>query len=128
MDEEIWGDVIRNITAEKNRRVDLVFRIGYDDDIGYAEKILREIIDSHELILKDPGTDIKLNTLGESSVEFVVRPWVRTKDYWAVYWDIIRAVKDRFDKEGISIPYPQRNVHLQQMPANPFPVEQPGTP
>ncbi|MEA1889926.1 MAG: mechanosensitive ion channel family protein [Pseudomonadota bacterium] len=125
---KIWGGVIRNITAEKNRRVDLVFGIGYGDDIGHAEKILREIIDSHELILKDPGTDIKLNTLGESSVDFVVRPWVRTKDYWTVYWDIIRAVKDRFDKEGISIPYPQRDIHLHQIPANPLPVEQPATP
>jgi small conductance mechanosensitive channel len=125
---KIWGGVIRNITAEKNRRVDLVFCIGYNDDIGNTEKILREIIDSHELILKDPGTDIKLNTLGESSLEFVVRPWVLTKDYWTVYWDITRAVKDRFDKEGISIPYPQRDVHLHQIPANPLPVEQPGMP
>jgi len=125
---KIWGNVIRNITAEKNRRVDLVFRIGYDDDIGYAEKFLREITDSHELILKNPGTDIKLNTLAESSVEFVVRPWVRTNDYWTVYWDIIRAVKERFDKEGISIPYPQRAVHLHPMPDNPFPVERPGAP
>ncbi|NIA02814.1 MAG: mechanosensitive ion channel [Planctomycetia bacterium] len=125
---KIWGDVIRNITAEKNRRVDLVFGIGYNDDIEHAEKILREIIDSHELILKDPGTDIKLNTLGESSVDFVVRPWVRTKDYWTVYWDITRTVKDRFDKEGISIPYPQSDVHLHQIPANPLPVVQPGTP
>jgi small conductance mechanosensitive channel len=120
--------VIRNITAEKNRRVDLVFGIGYDDDIEHAENILREITSSHELILKDPGTDIKLNKLGEFSVEIVVRPWVRTKDYWSVYWDITRTVKDRFDKEGISIPYPQRDVHLHQMPANPLPVEQPGTP
>ena len=125
---KIWGDVIRNITAEKNRRVDLVFGIGYNDDIEHAEKILREIISSHELILKDPVTDIKLNKLGEFSVDFVVRPWVRTKDYWTVYWDITRTVKDRFDKEGISIPYPQRDVHLHQMPANPLPLEQPGTP
>ena len=123
---KIWGDVIRNITAEENRRVDLVFGIGYNDDIEHAEKILTEIISSHELILKDPVTTIKLNTLGESSVDFVVRPWVRTKDYWTVYWDITRTVKDRFDKEGISIPYPQRDVHLHQIPANPLPVEQPG--
>jgi small conductance mechanosensitive channel len=125
---KIWGDVIRNITAEENRRVDLVFGIGYNDDIEHAEKILTEIISSHELILKDPVTDIKLNKLGEFSVDFVVRPWVRTKDYWTVYWDITRTVKDRFDKEGISIPYPQSDVHLHQMPANPFPVDQPGTP
>lgn len=123
---KIWGDVIRNITAEENRRVDLVFGIGYNDDIEHAEKILTEIISSHELILKDPATTIKLNKLGESSVDFVVRPWVRTKDYWTVYWDITRTVKDRFDKERISIPYPQRDVHLHQIPVNPLPVEQPG--
>jgi len=118
---KIWGDVIRNVTAEKNRRVDLVFGIGYEDDIEFAEKILTEIVSSHELVLKEPKTTIKLNTLGESSVDFVVRPWVRTEDYWTVYWDITRAVKDRFDKEGISIPYPQQDVHMYQIPATPPP-------
>jgi len=118
---KIWGDVIRNVTAEKNRRVDLVFGIGYEDDIKFAEKILTEIVSSHELVLKQPETTIKLNALGESSVDFVVRPWVRTEDYWTVYWDITRAVKDRFDKEGISIPYPQRDVHMHQIPATPPP-------
>lgn len=120
---KIWGDVIRNVTAEKNRRVDMVFGIGYEDDIGHAEQILNDIVKGHELVLKQPEPTIKLNTLGESSVDFVVRPWVRTDNYWDVYWDITRAVKARFDKEGISIPYPQRDVHMHQIPANPPPIE-----
>lgn len=120
---KIWGDVIRNVTAEKNRRVDMVFGIGYEDDIASAEKILTEIVKSHELVLKEPEPSVKLHTLGESSVDFIVRPWVLTDDYWTVYWDITRAVKDRFDREGISIPYPQRDVHMHQIPANPPPVE-----
>ena len=124
---KIWGDVIRNVTAEKNRRVDLVFGIGYEDDIGHAEKILKDIVDSHELVLKKPEATIKLHTLGESSVDFVVRPWVHTDDYWDVYWDITRAVKARFDKEGISIPYPQRDIHMHQVSANPPPIEPPAS-
>ncbi len=116
---KIWGGVIRNVTAQVSRRVDLTFGIGYGDDIAHAERVLREILESHDLVLKDPEPVIKLHTLGESSVDFVVRPWTKTGDYWDVYWDITRAVKERFDAEGISIPFPQRDVHLfQQKPAS----------
>ena len=108
----IWRGVIRNITAEETRRVDMTFGISYDDDIPKAERILEEILVAHELVLKDPEPNVKLHTLGESSVDFVVRPWVRTDDYWNVYWDVTREVKMRFDAEGISIPFPQRDVHL----------------
>jgi small conductance mechanosensitive channel len=111
---KIWGDVIRNITAEPNRRVDMTFGISYSDDIEHAERVLQDIIEGHELVLDDPAPDIRLHTLGESSVDFIVRPWARTTDYWTVYWDITRAVKQRFDAEGISIPFPQRDVHLIQ--------------
>jgi len=111
---KIWGDIITNVTAERLRRVDFVFGIGYGDSISEAEKVLRDIVDGHELILKKPQTVIKLHTLGESSVDFVVRPWVKTQDYWDVYWDITRLVKERFDAEGISIPFPQRDVHVIQ--------------
>ncbi len=111
---KIWGDVIRNITAEPNRRVDMTFGIAYADDIDHAERVLWDIIKSNELVLDDPEPVIKLHTLGESSVDFVVRPWARTSDYWTVYWDTTRAVKKRFDEEGISIPFPQRDVHLIQ--------------
>jgi len=109
---KIWGDVIKNVTAQKERRVDLEIGIGYDDDIEHAERVLTDILSSHEKVLKDPEPMIHLHTLGDSSVNFVVRPWVKTDDYWDVYWDIMREVKLRFDREGISIPFPQRDVHL----------------
>jgi len=109
---KIWGNVIKNVTAQKVRRVDLEFGIGYGDDIEKAERVLADVVSSHELVLHKPETNIKLHTLGDSSVNFVVRPWVKTDDYWTVYWDITREVKLRFDREGISIPFPQRDVHL----------------
>jgi len=109
---KIWGDVIKNVTAQKLRRVDLEFGIGYGDDIEQAERVLDDILSQHELVLKKPESMIKLHTLADSSVNFVVRPWVKTDDYWDVYWDITREVKMRFDREGISIPFPQRDVHL----------------
>lgn len=109
---KIWGDVIKNVTAQNVRRVDLEFGIGYDDDIELAEKVLAEIVEAHEKVLKKPKHNIRLHTLGDSSVNFIVRPWVKTVDYWNVYWDIMREVKMRFDQEGISIPFPQRDVHV----------------
>lgn len=108
----IWGGVIKNVTAQKERRVDLVFGVSYTDDIPKVERILHEIIDAHEKVLDDPEPMIKLHELGDSSVNFVVRPWVTSDDYWDVYWDLMRTVKLRFDEEGISIPFPQRDVHL----------------
>ena len=112
---KIWGDIITNISAEIIRRVDFVFGIGYEDSIAQAEQVLQSIIDADERILKDPEPTIKVNALGESSVDFIVRPWVNSQDYWGVYWDITRIVKERFDEEGISIPYPQRDVHFIRM-------------
>ena len=109
---KIWGDVIKNVTAQKERRVDLEFGIAYDDDIELAERILDEIVSAHKNVLKHPKPMIKLHTLGESSVNFIVRPWTKTEDYWDVYWDLTREVKMRFDREGISIPFPQRDIHL----------------
>ena len=109
---KIWGDVIKNVTAQKERRVDLEFGIAYDDDIELAERVLNEIVSAHDKILDDPEPKIKLHTLGDSSVNFIVRPWTKTDDYWDVYWDLTREVKLRFDREGISIPFPQRDVHV----------------
>jgi small conductance mechanosensitive channel len=111
---KIWGDVIRNVTHQKTRRVDMVFGISYEDDVAHAERVLNEIVDSHKLVLDDPDPVVKLHTLGESSVDFIVRPWVKTEDYWDVYWDITRQVKERFDAEGITIPFPQRDVHMHR--------------
>jgi small conductance mechanosensitive channel len=108
----VWGDVITNVTGITERRVDLVFGIGYDDDIDKAQTILETIVDEHELVLKDPAPVVHLNELADSSVNFICRPWVRPEDYWAVYWDVTREVKRRFDAEGVSIPFPQRDVHI----------------
>jgi small conductance mechanosensitive channel len=109
---KIWGDVIKNVTAQKVRRVDLQFGIGYGDDIEHAERVMADVVGSHEMVLKSPEATIRLHSLGDSSVDFIVRPWAKTEDYWNVYWDLTREIKMRFDKEGISIPFPQRDVHL----------------
>ena len=116
---KIWGDVIKNVTAQRKRRVDMVFGIGYGDDIPKAETVLTEIISSHDKVLEDPAPVVRLHTLNESSVDFIVRPWVRTDDYWDVYWDVTRAVKLRFDEEDISIPFPQRDVHVYRSEPEP---------
>ena len=111
---KIWGDAIKNITAQTERRVDLEIGIGYGDDIELAAQVLTKIVVAHEKVPKDPEPNIKLHTLGDSSVNFIVRPWVKTEDYWDVYWDLMREIKLRLDREGISIPFPQRDVHLYQ--------------
>jgi small conductance mechanosensitive channel len=110
----VWGDVITNVTGITERRIDLVFGIGYSDDIDKAQKILEDIVSGNKLVLKDPEPVIKLHELADSSVNFICRPWVKPDDYWEVYWDITREVKRRFDAEGVSIPFPQTDVHLYQ--------------
>lgn len=110
----VWGDVIVNVTGITKRRVDLMFGVGYSDDIDKTQKVLEEIVFGHEKVLKNPEARVKLHELADSSVNFICRPWVRPDDYWDVYWDITREVKRRFDAEGISIPFPQRDVHLFQ--------------
>ncbi|ABV35225.1 MscS mechanosensitive ion channel [Shewanella sediminis HAW-EB3] len=111
---KIWGDTINNITVEHQRRVDMTFGIGYGDDIEKAERVMNAILLEHPKVLKNPEPIVKLHTLGESSVDFVVRPWAKPEDYWEVYWDVTRTVKMRFDAENISIPFPQRDVHIYQ--------------
>ncbi len=113
----IWGNVITNITGLPIRRVDLTFGIGYSDDADKAQAILEDILKNHELVLDDPAPVIKLHELGDSSVNFICRPWTKTSDYWTVYWDVTRTAKERFDAEGISIPFPQRDVHIHQAAA-----------
>jgi len=114
----IWQGIIKNVTGQRMRRVDLLFGVSYSDDIPKVEKVLHEIIDANDKILDDPEPQVHLHELGDSSVNFVVRPWVKTDDYWDVYWELMRAVKIRFDEEGISIPFPQRDVHhYSEIPA-----------
>jgi len=114
----IWGSVITNLTAQFTRRVDLVFGISYDEDIEKVEKILHEIVDNYEAVLDSPEPMIKVSELADSSVNIAVRPWVKTEDYWDTYWDLTRAVKMRFDQEGIAIPYPQQDVHIIKEPGS----------
>lgn len=110
----VWGDVIINVTGINQRRIDLVFGIGYSDDIDKAREVMEDIVNGHERVLENPEPVVRLHELADSSVNFVCRPWVRPDDYWDVYWDITQEVKRRFDAEGISIPFPQRDVHLYQ--------------
>lgn len=107
------GNII-NYSAEDKRRIDLVIACGYKDDIKKVKTVLMEILEKNEKILKDPAPVVALSELAESSINFVVRPWVNTADYWDVYFDIMQNVKLRFDEENISIPYPQTDVHLFQ--------------
>lgn len=109
---KIWGDVINNITAETIRRVDMVFGIGYADDIDAAREVFTKILINNPRVLKTPEPMVKLHTLNESSVDFVVRPWVNTEDYWEVYWEVTEQVKKQLDNANISIPFPQRDIHL----------------
>jgi small conductance mechanosensitive channel len=114
---QVTAGSITNYSARDTRRVDMVFGIGYGDDIDKAKRIIREVLDADARVLKDPEPTVGLVELGDSSVNFAVRPWVSSADYWNVYFDIHEAMKKRFDAEGISIPFPQRDVHIHQASA-----------
>jgi small conductance mechanosensitive channel len=103
---------ITNVTANPTRRINLVIGIGYEDDIPKAKGILMEIIKSDERVLNEPAPSVAVSELADSSVNFVVRPWVKTGDYWNTLCDLTERIKLTFDKEGISIPYPQQDLHL----------------
>ena len=105
---------VKNVFVEDTRRVDMTFGISYDDDIKTAKAVLQSVMDSNERVLKTPQVDIFVAAHADSSVNFVVRPWVKSEDYWPVYFDSHEAVKIAFDEAGITIPYPQRDVHLIQ--------------
>lgn len=110
----IYSSNIINYSARDTRRVDLVFGIGYDADIKQAKDLLLKIVTDNELALKDPAPTVAVSELADSSVNFVVRPWVKTEDYWAVFFDLTETVKLEFDKAGISIPFPQMDLHVQK--------------
>ena len=111
------SDNIVNWSAKGIRRVDMVFGIGYDDDIDKARQIMEDVLAKDERILKDKPTQIAVVELADSSVNFVVRPWANVSDYWGVYLDAMENIKKAFDDQGISIPYPQQDVHLHQVSA-----------
>jgi len=108
----ISNSVITNITANPTRRVDLTIGIGYDDDLRRAKDVLERIVKADERILAEPVPAIMVSSLGDSAVNIVCRPWVKKEDWWAVHCDLLEKIKLDFDAEGISIPYPQRDVHL----------------
>jgi len=110
----VWGSIITNVTVSPVRRVDMVFGIGYGDDIETAMNVLQKVVDDHPLVLEDPEPNIQVHELADSSVNFICRPWTETNNYWTVYHDLTRQVKESFDAAGVSIPFPQRDVHLFQ--------------
>ena len=115
---KIWGDVITNVSASDERRVDLVFGIAYSDNAEQAILVLERLVKAHSLCLAEPIAEVFVGELGDSSVNIFCRPWVKSEDYWTVYWDLTGQAKEAFDAEGISIPFPQRDVHLiQEAPA-----------
>jgi small conductance mechanosensitive channel len=108
----ITGGSIVNYSAKETRRVDLTIGIGYDDDIKKTHDVLNRILGEKDYVLKDPAWTVAVSELGDNSVNFVVRPWVKSADYWTAYFDLTETIKLTFDAEGISFPYPQRDVHL----------------
>jgi small conductance mechanosensitive channel len=112
----ITSNNIINYSANSTRRVDMVFGVGYGDDLKKVKAVLEELVAADSRVLKDPLPVIAVSELGASSVNFIVRPWVNAADYWEFLWDMQEAVKLRFDAEGISIPFPQQDVHLIDVP------------
>ncbi len=110
----IFGGTITNFSAKATRRVDMVFGIGYDDDIRKAKEVIKSILDADNRVLNDPEPLIAVAELADSSVNFNVRPWCKSADYWGVYFDTHENIKLEFDKQGISIPYPQMDVHADK--------------
>ena len=111
---QIMNSIITNYSAKETRRVDMVVGVGYSDDLDRVRKTLEELVAADERILADPPCKIAVSELADSSVNFVLRPWVNAADYWGVKFELTEAIKKRFDQEGISIPFPQRDVHLHK--------------
>lgn len=108
------GGAIKNFSAHPTRRVDMTIGVGYGDNLSKAKEVIEEVIAADERVLKDPAPVVAVANLGDSSVDFVVRPWVNAADYWGFKFDFTKAIKERLDEEGISIPFPQRDIHVFQ--------------
>ncbi len=108
---KIWGNPITNFTAFDKRMIDLTIGISYSDDMGKAIKLTMDVLNKHQNVLKDPTPMVAVNNLGDSSVDLIVRPWVKTSDYWPTRRDLIQKIKESYDKNNITIPFPQRDVH-----------------
>jgi small conductance mechanosensitive channel len=110
----ILGSNIRNYSRQDNRRIDLLIGVSYSDDLKKTKQVIMEVLEADSRVLNDPAPRVAVAELGDSSVNFVVRPWVKSVDYWDTRFAVIEAIKERLDKEGISIPFPQRDIHLFQ--------------
>jgi small conductance mechanosensitive channel len=115
---QVMNSVITNFSANDMRRIDMVIGVSYGDDLDKVRAALTALLDAEERVLADPPYTVAVSALADSSVNFVVRPWVRTADYWPVTFALTEAIKKRFDKEGISIPFPQRDVHVYNATAD----------
>lgn len=111
--KNVWGNVITNVTASTTRRVDLVFGISYEDSIPEALEVMARVVKSHPSVLQEPAPILRVHQLADSSVNFICRPWVKREDYWEVYWDLTHQMKEAFDQAGISMPFPQRDIHMK---------------
>jgi len=112
---QVMNSIITNYSAKDTRRVDMVVGVSYDDNLDKVRSTLQELINAEDRILDEPACTIAVSELADSSVNFVVRPWVKTSDYWGVMFDMTEAIKKRFDKEGISFPFPQQDVYLHNV-------------
>ncbi len=110
----IFGETIKNFSANANRRIDLVVGVAYDDDLGTAVRTCQDVVAADPRVLSDPPTVVAVSEMADSSMNLVVRPWVATPDYWPTRWDLTRALKEQLEAAGCTIPYPQRDVHLFQ--------------
>jgi small conductance mechanosensitive channel len=115
---QVYGQTIRNYSANPTRRIDLVIGVGYDDDLQVAKDTMLRVLTSDARVLEDPAPNVQVAELGDSSVDFIVRPWCEATDYWALRWDLLRALKEELEAAGCNIPYPQRDVHLHQVPGD----------
>jgi small conductance mechanosensitive channel len=115
---QIMDSIITNYSANDRRRVDMVIGVSYDDNLDKVRKTLEELVAADDRILQDPACTIAVSELADSSVNFVLRPWVASGDYWGVKFELTEAIKKRFDEVGISFPYPQQDVHMHTVSAD----------
>ncbi|MDP2503295.1 mechanosensitive ion channel protein [Vibrio splendidus] len=113
----VIGSPITNYSRHDTRRIDLMIGVSYNADLQKTKALLTKICESDERVLKEPGVQVGVHTLADSSVNFVVRPWVSTAEYWNVYFDLMQAIKEGLDNEGIEIPFPQMDVHMNKVEA-----------
>ena len=111
---KIWGDSLKNFSANATRRVDFTFGVSYNDDLDKVEAVLHDLIKAESRILADPAPAVMVGAMGDSSVDFIVRVWVNAPDYWGVFFDMTKATKQRFDKEDINIPFPTRTLYVEK--------------